>query len=168
MEQPRKEVSGTASTSWGGAVVSIHIASAAAAPAVAVSRARAIPGKGLEGDRYFHQAGTFSNKPGPDREVTLIEIEALEALNRDYQVELHPGSARRNIVTRGIPLNHLVGRDFRVGEATLRGVRLCEPCSHLERLTAAGVERGLAHRGGLRAQVVTPGLIRVGDAIQAV
>jgi len=167
MEQTRKNASGTAPTSWAGAVASIHLAPAATAPMTAVNQARAIPGKGLEGDRYFLEVGTFSNKPGPAREVTLIEIEALEALKRDYQLELDPGNARRNIVTRGVPLNHLVGREFRVGETTLRGIRLCEPCSHLARLTAAGVERGLAHRGGLRAQVVTPGVIRVGDAIQA-
>jgi MOSC domain-containing protein YiiM len=167
MEQASKDASGAAPTSWRGAVASIHIAPAATALMTAVSEVRAIPGKGLEGDRYLRQIGTFSNKKGPAREVTLIEIEALEALKRDYQLELEPGNARRNIVTRGVPLNQLVGREFRVGETTLRGIRLCEPCSHLARLTVAGVERGLAHRGGLRAQVVTTGVIRVGDAIQA-
>lgn len=133
----------------------------------AVEKARAIPGKGLEGDRYHSQTGTFSNKPGPAREVTLIEIEALEALKRDYGIELGLGSSRRNLVTRGVPLNHLVGREFRVGEVTLRGIRLCEPCSHLEGLTRPGVIRGLVHRGGLRAQILTEGTICAGDTIQA-
>jgi MOSC domain-containing protein YiiM len=151
---------------WEDAVVSLFLAPAAAAPMAAVREARAVPGKGLEGDRYFSQIGTFSNKPGPAREVTLIEIEALEALKRDYQIELDPENARRNIVTRGVPLNHLVGSEFQVGEARLRGIRLCEPCSHLEGLTRAGVSRGLVHRGGLRAQVLSPGLIRVGDSIE--
>ena len=146
--------------------MSIHIASSAAAPTREVSEVRALPGKGLEGDRYFNQVGTFSNKPGPHREVTLIEAEALNALERDYGIELGPSNSRRNIVTRGVPLNHLVGVEFRVGEVTLRGVRLCEPCSHLEGLTLQGVRRGLTHRGGLRAQIVSDGVIRVGDPVR--
>src|SRR3989454_3332866 len=136
-----------------GTVVSIHIAAAGGAPMPAVERARAVPGKGLTGDRYFSQSGTFSNKPGPDRELTLIEIEAIEALKCDYKVELSPGDSRRNIVTRGVPLNHLVGREFRVGGVKLRGLRLCEPCSHLEGLTRPGVLRGLVHRGDRKSVV---------------
>lgn len=131
----------------------------------AVQEVRAVPGKGLDGDRYFKQTGSYSNKPGPAREVTLIEIEALEALKRDYGIELNPGSARRNIVTRGAFLNHLVGREFRVGKVALRGIRLCEPCSHLEELTRPGVLQALVHRGGLRAQILTEDTIRVGDAV---
>ena len=91
-----------------GTVVAIHIAPDAAGKMVPVKEARAVPGKGLEGDRYFLQRGTFS-KPAPDREVTLIEIEAIEALNRDYRVALDAGDSRRNIATRGVPLNQLVG-----------------------------------------------------------
>lgn len=148
-----------------GTVASIHIAAAAAGPMVLVSEVRAVPGKGLEGDRYFKQAGTYSNNPGSGRDVTLIEIEALEALKRDYGIVLGPGESRRNIVTRGVPLNHLVGRDFKVGAVTLRGVRLCEPCSHLEGLSRKGVQRALIHRGGLRAEIATGGTIRVEDPI---
>ncbi len=148
-----------------GSVVSLFISPAAGAPMAAVNEARAVPGKGLEGDRYFKQVGTYSNKPGPAREVTLIELEAVEALKRDYGIDLDPANTRRNIVTHGVPLNHLVGRDFRVGDVTLRGIRLCEPCSHLEQLTRQGVLRGLVHRGGLRAQILADGLIRVGDTI---
>ncbi len=132
----------------------------------AVNQARAVPGKGLEGDRYCLGTGTYSDKPGPAREVTLIESEALEALKRDYQIELEPGNSRRNIVTRGFPLNHLVDREFRVGEVKLKGIRLCEPCSHLEELSQQGVRQGLIHRGGLRAQVLSAGIIRVGDAVE--
>lgn len=153
---------------WRGIVVSIHIAAAAEGPMVSVSEVRAVPGKGLEGDRYFSKVGTYSNNPGSGRDVTLIEIETLEALKRDYGVELGLGESRRNIVTRGVPLNHLVGQEFKVGEVTLRGIRLCEPCSHLEKLTQKGVMRGLVHRGGLRAEILTQGIIRVGDAIDAV
>ena len=149
-----------------GTVVSINVARAGSAVMSTVNEARAVPGKGLEGDRYFHQVGTYSNKPGPDRELTLIEIEALEALKSDYGIDLEPRDSRRNIVTRGVPLNHLVGREFKVGGVTLSGIRLCEPCSHLEELTRTGVKRGLVHRGGLRAEIVSEGTIRVGDAIE--
>ncbi len=150
-----------------GEVVSIHIAPAAAKPAVSVEEAHAVPGKGLEGDRYFNREGTYSDRHGPDREVTLNEIETIQALERDYKLELSPGDARRNIVTRNVPLNHLVGREFQVGEVTLLGLRLNEPCNHLASLTDDKVKQGLVHRGGLRAQVLTDGVIRPGDAIRA-
>ena len=101
---------------------------------LAVKEVHAIPGVGLEGDRYALRQGTFY-KPEPDFELTLIEAEAIEALQRDYHVELAPGEARRNLVTRGVALNHLVGRDFQIGEVKARGIRLCEPCDHLQRLT---------------------------------
>ncbi len=147
------------------AVVSIHIARGAKEPTFAVNEVRAVPGKGLEGDRYFNLTGTFCDNPGPAYEVTLIEIEAVDALKRDCGLELNAGETRRNIVTRGVALNHLVGREFKVGPVLLRGIRLCEPCSHLEKLTRHGIISGLTHRGGLRAQVVGEGTIRVGDAI---
>lgn len=144
----------------------MFIAPKAGEPVSAVNEVRAVPGKGLEGDRYFKGAGFYSDKPGPHREVTLIEIEAVEALKRDYEIELDPGNSRRNILTRGVPLNHLVGREFQVGEVTMRGIRLCEPCAHLAQLTRQDVLKSLVHRGGLRAQVLTEGIIRVGDTIQ--
>ncbi len=149
-----------------GRVVSIHISQSASQPTMSVEEVRAVAGKGLEGDRYFRQVGTYSHRPGPDREITLIEIEAIQALKRDLNNELEAGDSRRNIVTRGVPLNHLVGRDFMVGDVLLRGVRLCEPCSHLEGLTKKGVLDGLIHRGGLRAQILTDGMIRVGDTVR--
>ena len=148
-----------------GIVVSIHIALTGAAPMKSVPAVRTVPGKGLEGDRYFSGLGTYSNQAGSGRDVTLIEIEALEALQRDYQIDLDPGLFRRNIVTRGVPLNHLVGQEFRVGDTILRGTRLCEPCSHMEKLTRKGVMRGLIHRGGLRAEIVNGGTIRTGDTV---
>ena len=148
-----------------GTVASIHIASAASAPMVSVAEVRAASGRGLEGDRYYSRAGSYFNEPGPGRAVTLIEIEAIEALKRDYGIELSPGESRRNIVTRGVALNHLVGREFRVGEVTLRGIGLCEPCSHLEKLSAKGVQRALIHRGGLNAEILIGGVIHIGDAV---
>lgn len=154
-----------------GRVVSIHVAPGAGTPMVLVGEAHAVPGKGLEGDRYFKRLGTYSGRTGPRgappaREVTLIESEAIDALRRDHGIELDPGDSRRNIVTRGVALNHLVGREFRAGQVRLRGIRLCEPCAHLEELTRQGVLRGLVHRGGLRAEILTEGAIRVGDEIR--
>lgn len=150
-----------------GAVVSIHVAAEAEVPMAAVEAVRAIPGHGLDGDRYCRGAGTFSKKPKPDREVTLIEREAIEAVARDYGVAIGPGDTRRNIVTRNVALNHLVGREFTVGSVRLRGLTLCEPCQHLAKLTAAGLSDALVHRGGLRCQILTDGIIRVGDVISA-
>jgi len=149
---------------WQGTVESIHIARLASEPTFSVEQIRALPGKGLEGDRYATQQGTFS-KPKPDHELTLIEAEALEAALRDYQVELAPGEARRNLVTRGVPLNHLVGKEFRIGEVMVRGIRFSEPCDHLQRLTGKPVIKSFLHRGGLRAQILSEGIIRVGSPI---
>lgn len=132
-----------------------------------VEQVEAIAGHGLAGDRYGLKEGTFS-KPSPDSEVTLMESEALEALGRECKITLEPGQARRNLITRGVPLNHLVGCEFLVGDVVLRGIRLCEPCGHLEKLTLAGVKNGLLHRGGLRAQIVRGGTVKCGDVIRAV
>lgn len=149
-----------------GTVDSIYIAPASKVPMRQVSSVRAVLGKGLEGDRYSVAIGTFSDQPGPSREVTLIEIEAIEAVNRDHQTALTPAESRRNILTRGIRLNDLVNREFRVGGAILKGIRLCEPCSHLESLTGKELLSPLVHRGGLRAQVIQEGFIQAGDMIE--
>ena len=148
--------------------MSLHIAPSGAAPVQTVGRVNAIAGRGLEGDRYCNLSGTYSNHPGDGRQVTLIEVEALEALRREYQIALQPGLARRNIVTCGVALNHLITREFRIGAVILRGTRLCEPCQHLEKLSSKGAMRGLIHRGGLRAEIIAGGLIQVGDPIVVV
>ena len=150
---------------WNGTVQSIHIAPGAEGRMEVRDQVLAIPGAGLEGDRYALKLGTFY-KPKPDYELTLIEAEAVEALRRDYQVELAPGDARRNIVTRGVPLNHLVGHEFRIGDVRIRGIRLCEPCEHLQGVTGKQLIEGLCHCGGLRAQILTQGTIHVGDCIR--
>lgn len=147
-------------------VVSIHITPEAGGVMQEVPFVEAVAGQGLKGDRYYLKRGTYPDKEDGSRQVTLIEVEALEALERDYHISLRPVESRRNIATRGVALNHLVGRRFRVGEALLLGVQLCEPCSYLEQKTGKTVRAGLVHRGGLRAQVLEGGLIRVGDAIQ--
>lgn len=148
-----------------GRVVGIFVISEAQAPLGSVHEVRAEAGRGLEGDRYWLGQGTFWKRQ-PDYEVTLVETEALEALAAETGVTLQPGETRRNLATRGVRLNALVGQYFRVGETTLKGIRLCEPCGHLERLTKRTLRPGLNGRGGLRAGIVTGGVIRVGDAIE--
>ncbi len=151
---------------WEGRVVSIQIAPVAAAPMVTLEHVEAVAGKGLAGDRYFHRVGTYSERAGSGRQVTLIEAEAIEAIARDAGIEIAPAASRRNLTTRGVPLSHLVGRRFRLGDVLLEGTRLCEPCAHLEGLTTPGVLKGLVHRGGLRADIVVGGVIRVGDVVR--
>ncbi|PYS21534.1 MAG: hypothetical protein DMF72_16935 [Acidobacteria bacterium] len=150
-----------------GTVISINIAPSAEAPMQSVEGARAIPGRGLEGDRYCTGNGTFS-KAKPDRELTLIEAEAIEAMKRELDVDYGLSDSRRNIVTRNVPLNHLVGKEFWIGEVKARGLKLCEPCSHLQRLSHPKVLPGLVHRGGLRAEILTEGTIRVGEMVKPV
>ncbi|MGH7276559.1 MAG: MOSC domain-containing protein [Candidatus Rokuibacteriota bacterium] len=160
---------------WQGSVVSIHIAPKAAAPMESVAEARAVPGRGLEGDRYFLGTGVYSQKAGyGGREVTLIEVEAVRALFDGVQnaeglrlgIKLSPAETRRNIATSGVPLDHLVDREFWVGPVLMVGTRLCEPCKYLEGLTQQGVLGGLIHRGGLRARILSEGVIRVGDGVR--
>ena len=147
-------------------VVAIYLAADAGSQLKSVTQATAVAGRGLRGDRYFAGNGTFSQWPGTGRQITLIEIEVLAALPSDCRIA--PGAARRNLVTAGIALATLVGVEFRIGGAdgvVLRGQRPCDPCAHLERLTRAGIARALVGRGGLRADVLGGGLIRVGDRL---
>jgi hypothetical protein len=149
-----------------GTVELIALAAEAEGPMRSVSTAEAVEGRGLLGDRYERGAGTFSNPRGRGYDLTLVEAEALEELSAKG-VELVPIEARRNLVVRGIVLDDLIGRRFRVGEVECFGQRRCEPCAHLERLTQPGVLRGLVHRGGLRADVLSDGEIRTGDRVEA-
>jgi MOSC domain-containing protein YiiM len=151
-----------------GRVVLISVAEAATAPMRVVDRATARAGRGLEGDRYFDGAGTFSDPAARGVDLTLVAAEALDALTLPSGRRLAYEEARRNVVTRGIDVNALVGRRFRIGEVECLGQRLCEPCAHLERLTERGTLRGLVHRGGLRADVLADGAIAVGAEVRAV
>jgi len=143
-----------------GLVEAIAVAAQAEAQPHLVERARALPGLGLEGDRYAAGAGTFSGGTGDGRALTLVEAEVLESLG------LSAAEARRNVVTRGVSLNTLVGHRFTVGAVRCEGRRLCEPCAHLERLTHPGVLRRLVHGGGLRADVLSAGTIEVGAVVR--
>jgi hypothetical protein len=151
-----------------GTVEAVALAERATAPMRLVDQARALAGRGLDGDRYAAKAGTFTPRSDTVRgyDLTLIEAEVLDDLALPDGTGLAYAEARRNLVTRGIDLNGLVGRRFRVGDVECLGQRLCEPCSHLERLTTKGVLRGLIHRGGLRADVLTDGQIHLGAGIE--
>lgn len=146
-----------------GVVESIYLAQKKRQLPHAVERARAVAGRGLEGDRYHDGTGSFSHWRGR-RDLTLIEAEAFEGL----EVELDPAEARRNVVVRGCDLESLVGRRFRVGEVECEGVELNPPCRHLEKLTQPGVMRALAHRGGIRAAIDSDGEIAVGDVVEPI
>lgn len=148
--------------------MSLHITSKAAEPMLDVPTVVAVAGRGIEGDRYFLQTGFYSDKPGPDRELTLIELETIDALRHEHGIEIEPGEARRNVITEGVPLNHLVHREFSIGEVIARGIRLCEPCTHLVEVTGRRVLGPLVHRGGLRAQIVRSGRISVQDTVAPV
>lgn len=149
-----------------GALLAIHIAPEASAPMVELDAARLIEGIGIEGDRYAAARGTYSHKPHADRQVTLIEIETLDALRRDHGIDLAPHETRRNLTTAGVPLNHLVGREFRIGEVVLVGGRLNVPCLYLEDLLGKPVFKPLIHRSGLNCRIVKGGTIRPGDSIR--
>lgn len=149
-----------------GVVEVIALCAEAEGPMTVAPSAEAIAGRGLRGDRYERGAGTFSDPKGSGYDLTLVEAEALEEL-AGRGVDLAPAEARRNLVVRGIRLDGLIGKRFRVGGVECFGQRRCEPCAHLERLTRPGVLRGLVHRGGLRADVLSDGEIRAGDLVEA-
>ena len=140
-----------------GWVEAIFVSEKAKRVPVAVERARALAGRGLEGDRYFLGKGSFSHWRGTGRALTLVEAEALGDVGLGF------AESRRNVVTRGVRLNELVGVRFRLGDVECLGRRLCEPCRHLERLEKRdGLMRELAGRGGLRADVLSEGDIAAG------
>ena len=145
-----------------GRIEAIHVRPTHDAEATAAPRAHLRAGMGLEGDRYYAARGA-----GPGEALTLIEAEALEALAAETGIRLSAADSRRQLLTRGVGLNDLVGREFSVGGVRCLGVELCEPCEHLQSLTQHGVLRGLVHRGGLRADVLADGEIAVGDPVQA-
>lgn len=151
-----------------GILRSIWVSSTARTPLVSVAEVRAVPGRGLEGDRYFMESGSFSRWPGGGRAVSLIAAEALDAVRAEHGLDLSQGRSRRNLVTSGIALADLQDRTFRIGTAVFRGVRPCPPCRHLEHLTEAGVFDALKDRGGFRADVIEEGFLHVGDAIELI
>jgi MOSC domain-containing protein YiiM len=142
-----------------GSVTSIYVSSGSGEPMRSLTEAQAVAGKGLEGDRYFGSEVGVA--------LTLIEAEAIEAVEGKVGLRLGLGDARRNIVTRGIVLNELLDREFDVGGVRLLGVRLSEPCDHLASLTDPRIVKGLVHKGGLKCEILSDGIIRVGDRVSA-
>jgi MOSC domain-containing protein YiiM len=149
-----------------GTVAAIFVAPEAEATPLQINEVLTVLERGLEGDRYFFGRGSFSRWPGEGRDLTLFETEAIDAILREHGIDLSEGRSRRNVETVGIDLNDLNGRRFRIGEAVLRGARLCAPCRHLERLVGPGTYDAMLGRGGLRANILEGGVIRVGDVIE--
>jgi MOSC domain-containing protein YiiM len=148
-----------------GRLVAIYTAPAAGAPMVGRASVYAHAGRGLDGDRYLANAGTWSDREGSGRHVTLLAREDVAAVTSAAGLDVDEAALRRNLVTEGVDLDDLRDRTFRVGEVVLRGCRRAEPCSYLEGLTAPGVRVAFRHRAGLRAEVLTGGVLRVGDRI---
>lgn len=153
-----------------GEVVSINVTPVAGGRLESVQVAELQSGAGISGDRYARKQGTFSVKleSTNDWEVTLIELEEIQRYNQSQGTTWSAGDFRRNIVTRGVRLNDLVGQRFVVGDSLLEGVRLCEPCAHLGSLLGSTIVKGMAHRAGLRARIINGGNVRPGDSVEAI
>src|SRR5262245_667683 len=157
-------------TSWSGLCLHIHITESAPARVEGLDEAKLTAGRGIEGVRYFNGIGTFSPKPDV-REVTLIEMEVLDAMARGgppfpgEKVEVAPAEHRRNLTKLGVPLSHIVDKSLRVGGTVLGGGRMNFPCKYLEKLLARPVYTALLNRSGLNCRIELGGNIRKGDPI---
>jgi MOSC domain-containing protein YiiM len=153
-----------------GSVEAICIAGPDSAPMQSLDEVEALVGAGLRGDRYQLQVGFYSPRPTDPgaREVTLFEAESLDYLRGEHGIDLRATDHRRNLTVRGVQLLELIGRRFRIGEVELEGIKDCPPCEHLQALLGKPVLAPLVDRAGLRARVVTGGMIRVGDALDVV
>ncbi len=152
-----------------GKVLSIHIAACGTSDMTEISEATLVAGRGIVGDRYHAETGTFSEQlEGPDHELTLIAAEEIARFCDSTGQTLGAGELRRNVVTQGIELNDLVGKEFTLGEVRARGMRLCEPCSHLAALVSPDVLPALVHRAGLRVAILEGGTVRPGDTVAAI
>lgn len=150
-----------------GKVVGIYIAQNQGDQTVSVDRIHVVPGMGIEGDRYFNKRTELAKQSKTGREITLIELEAIDSIRLIDGIQITPQETRRNIITKGIPLNDLVGHIFFIGMIKLRGVRLCEPCQYLANKTDPRILHAMVHRGGLRADLLSEGYIQTNDIITA-
>lgn len=150
---------------WKGQIESVHYATDAGAPMTNPDRIVALAGQGIEGDRYSRGEGTFSYTGGARRQITLFETEVLETLERDHNVRLEPHECRMNLVTRGVPLTHLMHKQFRIGDVVLHGLKLNEPCARLNEVTGKRIIKALIHRCGLFCEILEGGEIRPGDEV---
>ncbi len=149
-----------------GTIEHIYMASEASKPMVALLKAEVIAGCGIDGDRYANKTGTYSHYPTPGRHVTLIEAEVIDDITQRLGIPLAPQDTRRNVTTRGIELNPLVGKKIQLGTVVLDVIRFCDPCAYLQNLLGQPVLKPLVDRAGIRCDVVTGGTIRVGDVIK--
>ncbi len=156
------------SPAWQGIVKFLHRTPRAFLPMQSFPELELVAGHGVLGDRYMigNEAGFYSHKPEVGRQVTLFEMETLEALARDSQITLLPEEHRRNITVQGVPLNHLVGRRFWVGQILLEATRLSTPCRHIEEILGKSVFDPLINRSGLNCKIISGGVIRVGDLLR--
>ncbi|MFQ5439798.1 MAG: MOSC domain-containing protein [Paracoccaceae bacterium] len=150
---------------WQGVVTHLHRAPRASRQMEPAERLTLIAGVGVKGDRYATGKGYYSHLPEPGRQITLFEIETLKALERDHDTVLLPDEHRRNVTVRGVALNHLVGRRFRLGETLLEATRLSTPCRHIEEVTGKTISRWLIHRCGLNCMILDGGEVRIGDIV---
>lgn len=150
---------------WAGTIVALHTCSAAGQAMQEADRLTLLAGRGIAGDRYLLGTGYYSAKPEEGRQITLFEVETLDALQRDYRISLTPAEHRRNVTVTGVPLNHLVGRRFRLGDAVLEATRLSIPCRYLEEVTGKSVFKALLHRSGLNCRILEGGTIHMGAAV---
>ncbi len=150
-----------------GSIEAIHLADRVGGPVRAVESAAARAGVGLSGDRYGDLAESEPGSADLDRaDLTLIEAEQIEWLAAETGIELAPGETRRNLTTRGVRLNDLVGRTFRIGTLRAQGLRLCEPCAYLQDQLGKPILEPMVHRAGLRARLLDDGEIRIGDTVE--
>jgi MOSC domain-containing protein YiiM len=148
-----------------GKVVGLYLAPGRGEPTVSVQQVHVVPGFGIVGDRYFNQPGTTHAHSKSGQQITLIELETIEAICLEAGIQLTPDQTRRNVVTHGVSLNDLVGQTFNIGSLQFHGVRLCEPCKYLANRTDLRILQSMAHRGGLRAEIITDGIIHLDDII---
>lgn len=153
---------------WTGVVAHLHITARAFLPMRAQEQIDLVAGQGIVGDRYSldRASGFYSEKPEEGRQVTLFEEEVLEAILRDYRIEMRPEEHRRNVTTRGVPLNWLVGKRFRLGPCLVEATRLSVPCRHIEEILGKAVFDPMVHRSGLNCRILEGGTLRLGDAIR--
>ncbi len=152
---------------WTGTIEGLHLVPRSFLPMRTVETLNLIEGVGIEGDRYSTESGFYSDRPEEGRQVTLFEAETLDALLRDHKITLAPEKHRRNVTTRGAPLNHLVGWRFSIGDTVLEGTRLSTPCRHIEQITGQEIFDVLINRSGLHAKIIRGGQIALGQTIQA-
>lgn len=159
---------GTSAIGWTGRVRFLHVTPRAFLPMRAMPSLTLVAGKGIEGDRYMigREEGFYSHKPEDGRQVTLFELETLEALQRDHRIELGPHEHRRNVTVEGVPLNHLVGRRFWLGETLLEATRLSIPCRHIEEITGKAIFDPLINRSGLNCRILQGGVVKLGDTLR--